>query len=421
MPVNQEEIGRRLRAAREAASLTQEQAGGRIGLSRSAIAQIELGNRSVSSIELDRLGFLYGRDIRDFFSEEFAREDSLLALFRADPDIAAQPETGDALRRCVALGRELTNLERLVGVLDESLCAVRYAVPEPRFRYEAIKQGAGLADQERRRLSLGDAPIEDISELLQRQGIRTGMIDLPGDVSGLSFFDRKIGPFAIANRRERIVRRTFSFAHEYAHVLVDCDSRGIISRAGDRDGLREVRANAFAANLLLPEAGVRQFLAELGKGGESRLFVETPTDDDQATALEARGGSATQEIRLHQVALLAHHFRTSRAMVLYRLRNLQLVSERQLKALLEQEQCGRGREIARLLQLPEPDHALERNRFRPRFLTLALEAFAQEKITRSKLEELFAIVLERPKSDVSVEAAGVIAADEPTGVSIPRK
>src|SRR5208283_973305 len=174
MPVSQAEIGRRLRAAREAASLTQEQVAERIGLSRSAIAQIELGNRSVSSVELDRLASLYSRDILDFFSEQFANEDSLLALFRANQDIAAKPETGDALRQCIAVGRELTNLERLVGVPDESTSAVRYTVPEPRSRYDAIKQGAGLAEQERRRLNLGDAPIEEISELLERQGIRTG-------------------------------------------------------------------------------------------------------------------------------------------------------------------------------------------------------------------------------------------------------
>jgi Zn-dependent peptidase ImmA (M78 family)/transcriptional regulator with XRE-family HTH domain len=421
MPVTQLEIGRRLRAAREAAFLTQEQVAARLGLSRSAVAQIELGNRSVSSIEIDHLAFLYGRDIRDFFSEDFASEDSLLALFRANQDMAALPETGDALRHCVTVGRELTNLERLVGVPDEFPSGVRYSVVEPKSRYDAIKQGAGLAEQERRRLSLGDTPIEDIAEVLERQGIRTGVIDLPEDVSGLTFVDRKVGPCTVVNRSEHISRRTFSFAHEYAHVLVDCDSHGIISRASERDGLREIRANAFAANLLLPEAGVRQFLAELGKAGESRIFAETPIDEDQAIALEARGTSARQEIRLHHVALLAHHFGTSRVMALYRLRNLHIISERELKRLLEQEHSGRGREIAQLLELPEPDHIGERNRFQHRFLTLALEAFAQEQITRSKLEELFAIVLRRPKSQISLSEYGALLEDEPTGVSIPRK
>ena len=421
MPLTQQEIGRRLRLAREAAGLTQEQVAERVTLSRSAIAQMELGNRAVNSIELDRLAFLYGRDIRDFFSEEFAKDDSLGALFRANQDLADRPATADALKRCVAAGRELSNLERLVGVPNEFPAAVRYMVPELKSRYDAIRQGASLAEQERRRLNIGDAPIEDIADLLERQGIRTGLIELPDDVSGLTFVDRHIGPFAVINRNEHITRRNFSFAHEYAHVLADRDAHGIISRTSDRAGLREVRANAFAANFLLPEAGVRQFLAELGKGGESRLLAETPVDDDQAIALEARGTSATHDIQLHHVALLAHHFGISRVMALYRLRNLQILSERDVRILLEQERSGKGREVARLLDLPEPDHLTERNRFRHRFLSLALEAFNREHITRSKLEELFSMVLRRPKSEVSLEGYAVIAPDDPTGVLMPHK
>jgi hypothetical protein len=151
------------------------------------------------------------------------------------------------------------------------------------------------------------------------------------------------------------------------------------------------------------------------------LLAETPTNGDQTIALEARGPCAAQDIQLHHVALLAHHFGTSRVMALYRLRNLQVLSERGLRILLEQEESGKGREAARLLDLPEPDHLTERNRFRHRFLSLALEAFNREQITRSKLEELFAMVLKRPKSEVSLEGYGMLAADEATGVSIPRK
>jgi Zn-dependent peptidase ImmA (M78 family)/DNA-binding XRE family transcriptional regulator len=421
MPVTQEQIGYRLRAAREAAFLTQEQVAERVELSRSAMAQIELGNRAVSSLELDRLAVLYGHDIRDFLSDDFASEDSLSALLRANQDIATRRATAEGLRRCVAVGRELANLERLAGILDGFPSAVRYEVPEAKSRYDAIKQGGNLAQQERRRLNLGDSPIEDMAELLQRQGIRTGKVDLPHDVSGLTFVDPRIGSFVVVNRNEHIVRRTFSFAHEYAHLLIDRNSRGIISRASDRAGVREVRANAFAANFLLPETAVRQFLAELGKGGEARLFAETPTDGDQAIALEARGTAAAHDIQLHHVALLAHHFGTSRRMAVHRLRNLQILSERDLRILLEQERSGKGHEVARFLDLPEPDHPAERNRFRHRFLGLALEAFNREQVTRSKLEELFALVLEWPRSEICLEGNGVIASDQPTGVSIPRK
>lgn len=420
MTITQKELGRRLRAAREACALTQDQAGQQLPLSRSAVAQIELGNRAVSSLELSRLAHAYGRDIGDFLAPEFSVENTISAFFRINQDIADHPQAADALYRCMEVGRELTNLERLVG-LDRDLTAlVRYGLPAPRSRYDAIMQGGAVAEQERRRLGLADAPIASMPDLLEQQGVRTAIIDLPEDVSGLTLIDREVGSFIAVSQREHLLRRTFSFAHEYAHVLLDCNSKGIISRGRDRAELVEVRANAFAANLLLPEAGIRQFLATLGKVGEARLLVETPTSQDDAIAMEARGDAAVSDIQLHEVALLAHHFGVSRTVALYRVRNLHLISDRELKRLLEKEKAGCGRDLALLLELPEPDHIKERNRFRHRFLSLALEAFRREKISRAKLEELFS-VLGKLKLDIPFDMLESLGRDKPTGVSIPRR
>ncbi|PYO36761.1 MAG: XRE family transcriptional regulator, partial [Candidatus Rokuibacteriota bacterium] len=57
--------------------MTQEAVAGRLGVSRSTVAQMELGNRAVTSLELDRLATLYARDIRDFLSDDFLEEDAL--------------------------------------------------------------------------------------------------------------------------------------------------------------------------------------------------------------------------------------------------------------------------------------------------------------------------------------------------------
>lgn len=419
MTITQQELGRRLRIAREASSLTQDLVGEQIDLSRSAVAQIELGNRAVSSLELDRFARLYGRDIRDFLAPEFAEDNSLLALFRANQDLTDKEGAADALRHCLSLGRDLTGLERLVGLDRDFTSLVRYAYAMPRTRYDAIRQGIAVAEQERRRLGLGEAPIEDITDLLEHQGIRTALIDLPDDVSGLTLVDREAGPLVVANRAEHVLRRTFSYAHEFAHVLLDSDSRGVISRASDRAGLIEVRANAFAANFLMPEAGVRQFLAAIGKSGGARLLAETPTIQDDAMAIEGRGERAGLAIGLHDIVLLAHKFGVSRTVALYRLRNLQILSERELQAFLEQERGGRGRELAQLLDLPEPDHAFERNRFRYRFLNLAVEAFTRDAISRSKVEELFSAVLGRPRADIAFDALDRLETQQLTGVSVP--
>ncbi len=419
MSISQKQLGQRLRVAREASSFTQEQVADHLGLPRSAIAQIELGKRSVSSLELNKLARLYGRDIRDFLSGDFQEEGPLVALFRADEELAQQEETIDSLRQCLQIGSELTNLERLVGLDRELSSVVRYNFPAPKSRYDAIRHGVSVAKQERQRIGIGSAPIGDIAEYLEKQGVRTAVVDLPDAVSGLTLFVPNIGAFVAVNRKEPVVRRTFSFAHEYAHVLTDRDSKGMISRGSERTDLLEVRANSFAASFLMPEAGVRSFFAHVGKGRESRVFAETPTDNEDAIALEARSSSKVGEIHLHDIVLLARHFSVSRMVAIYRLRNLQLISPTELKRLLEQEQAGRGRQLEKLLQLPEPAHVEERNRFRHHFLNLALDAFDRELISRSKLEELFAVILDVPKPEVELELSCLIELEHSTDISIP--
>jgi Zn-dependent peptidase ImmA (M78 family)/transcriptional regulator with XRE-family HTH domain len=371
--------------------MTQDDAGKHLGVSRPTFVQIEAGNRSVSSLELDKLALLFGRDIREFVADAFHEEDSLAALFRAQASVVGEPVVLDKLRECMALGRELTNLERLVGI-DHDLSAVAtYPFPAPKTRWEAIQQGQRLAEEERRRLGLGFAPLPDVNELLESQGIRTALVDLPNDVSGLTLRDRKVGLFVVANGVHHHLRRRFSFAHEYAHVVADRDRAGLISQASARDDLIEVRANAFAASFLMPEDGVRHFVAGLGKGRPSRLFAEV-FDEAGALDVEGRSEPGTQTIQLYDVVQLARHFGVSRLSALFRLRNLRLLSESEFDHLKALDEAGKGKQLAKRLGLTEPDHEELRSEFKHRFLGLALEAFRRDELSRSKLRELVAMV-----------------------------
>jgi Zn-dependent peptidase ImmA (M78 family)/DNA-binding XRE family transcriptional regulator len=370
--------------------MTQDDAAKQLGVSRPTFVQIEAGNRSVSSLELDKLAFLFGRDIREFVANSFQEDDALSALFRAQADVADEPAMLEKLRECTALWRELTNLERVVGI-DRDLSAVAsYPFPAPKSRWDAIQQGQRLAEEERRRLGLGHAPLPDMSELLESQGIRTGLVDLPDDISGLTLRDREAGLFVVANRVHHYLRRRFSFAHEYAHVAADRDRFGLISRTSERDDLVEVRANVFAANFLMPEDGVRQFVAGLGKGKPSRAFAEV-FDEAGSLNVEGRSEPGTQTLQLYDVVQLAHHFSVSRPSALFRLRNLRLVTEAEFEHLKALDEQGKGKQLAELLGLPEPGHAEMRSEFKHRFLGLALEAYRRDEVSHGKLRELAAM------------------------------
>lgn len=387
MPIGPEELGRRLRVAREARGLTQDDVGKHLGVSRPTVAQMELGNRAVTSLELDDLARLYGRDLREFLADQFKEHDALAALFRADEAVIQQPHVTEALRNCAALGREVTNLEQLLGIDREGVAAAVYPLPMPRSRWQAVQQGERVAGQERRRLGLGIAPVGSMAELLETQGVRTASIDLPDDVSGLTMADSAIGVFVVANERHAAVRRRFSLAHEYGHALLDRERLGAVSRISERNDLLEVRANSFAAAFLLPGDGVRQFMTLIGKGGPSRQRADI-FDEDGVVEASTRAAPRSQDTQMYDVAELAEHFGVSRLAALYRLRNLRILSDAEFDGLKQLEDVGHGRAVATALQLPEKDEHDVRDEYRHRFLSLALEAFRRDEISRAKLQEL---------------------------------
>ena len=230
-----------------------------------------------------------------------------------------------------------------------------------------------------------------IAELLEAQGVRTAQVSLPEDISGLTLIEPEIGFFVVANREHHILRRRFSFAHEYCHLLVDRAERGLVSRGQDRDELLEVRANAFAAGFLMPAESVRQFVQALGKGHPSRMEAEV-FDEAASVQARARAVPGSQDVQLYDVIQVAHHFGVSRAAACYRLKSARLITATELDVLIGQDRAGRGREMEKLLGLPEPDHQTRRNEFRHRFVGLALEAFRRDDISRAKLVEVAAMV-----------------------------
>jgi transcriptional regulator with XRE-family HTH domain len=69
--LSQKQIGRRIAELRKIKGLSQEDLAKSIGLSRSSLAQIELGNRSVNIFELQQLSMELGFSLDDFMSNDF--------------------------------------------------------------------------------------------------------------------------------------------------------------------------------------------------------------------------------------------------------------------------------------------------------------------------------------------------------------
>ncbi|AYF78515.1 XRE family transcriptional regulator [Nocardia yunnanensis] len=83
----QDELARRLRTTREYLGLSQQYVSSATGIARSAISEIERGNRKVDSLELAKLARLYQHPVGYFLGSEVAKAESASAIGRILGDL----------------------------------------------------------------------------------------------------------------------------------------------------------------------------------------------------------------------------------------------------------------------------------------------------------------------------------------------
>lgn len=387
------ELGRRLRSAREARGLSQQTAADALGVPRTAVTGMEAGSRAVSSLELTGLSELYLRPVADFLQgAALAEEDDLLvALYRVAPGLERNPATHHQVARCVNLCRAGVRLKHLLGAEPRS------GPPsyEPRLAAssgEAAVQGERTAEQERLRLGAGNAPIADLPDTIASQGIWASAIELPDEMSGLFLRHPSVGTAILVNSSHPRGRKRFSYAHEYAHALLDRDRTIVVSSADTSSDMVERRANAFAAAFLMPRHGVSDALRGLDKGLPSRR-EQTIFDAASGGRIRAtlRSPARSQSITYKDVAMLAHHFGVSYQAALYRLKSLRHVSPAETGELLERERFGREylKALSMFSDVGEPEQRRHWDReLRSEIAHLAIEAYRREEISRGRVLEL---------------------------------
>lgn len=376
-------LGARLRRAREARGLSQQQVAERLGLkNHQPVLRMESGQRDVSTVELAELARLYRRPLSFFVASEVseAEEADYAVLFRAgglaDKDLA---EVDRVVRRC----EEFAFLTRVLNITAGTAASVHLDYTSPSERRQAATQGERIAADARRILGIDEGEaITDLPGLLEEQGIGVFAADLPEDVSGLCVGAKKTGRCIVVNANERATRNAFTAAHEFCHLLLG-ETAHICYQEEERD-LVEVRANRFAGALLMPAAALEGFRR------------------DQL-------GARWQELNPVHVVELQFHFKVSYQAVLVRLRRLDLISEAQYSRL---ERVPKEH-LARLIGHIEENEMSRPAPFERRLRVLAIETYRLGRISRGRLAEILGLDF-----DETGELLGSLGIDRP---AIPRR
>ena len=235
------DVGERVRAARLAAGLTQEELGARTGLDRTMIVKIESGNRRIDAMELVRLSSALQVPV-DFLLRPvplvLSRRTGV-ATEEADTEVAR--ESGRLDLALVAWLHEVQQLVELGVLLPGPL--LRAEVP-----VDSKTAARELALWIRKQLGVDLDVIDSLVELCERAGQYVLVTDVPGE--GASVVDGELA-VAVVSLHGDPGRRRATAAHELGHLVIGDEyssDLGVHESRADRESLLD----AFAAELLLP-------------------------------------------------------------------------------------------------------------------------------------------------------------------------
>lgn len=263
--ISDQQIGERLRLAREAASFTQAAAAIVINAARTTIVAIEKGQRRVRPEELQKLAFAYKTSANAILRCEAVQLD-LIPRFRK--------LSQSADKSVVDAGQLLNDLVRAEVELENALGVQRprnYPPERPLLPGDVKVQAEHDAQELRDWLGLGTGSIGDLLSILDLQmGIRVYIRQIDSKVSGLYAFDETAGACMLLNANHPHERFLQTVVHELAHFVSTRQQTEALTE-NERYASREERyAACYARCFLIPDRALRRQFAQV-TAGQSHL------------------------------------------------------------------------------------------------------------------------------------------------------
>jgi Zn-dependent peptidase ImmA (M78 family)/transcriptional regulator with XRE-family HTH domain len=246
-----QDLGERLRRAREQAGFTQAEAGVELGVSAAAISHYESGKRSINALALDRLASLYGISVLLLLERDSAPSAWETALRARTRTLSTAGKRG--VSRLIQTIHDFEYLQEVVG---SGLAPKPHSPFAPLgSRHVNDAECAAWAEKTRRHFDIGTSPLVNLNDFLEAHGYHVFTESLGAgedDLSSFIFIHPELGPVVAVNGDKAYTRRPFTMAHEFAHALFHYDRPVILCRSASHEPIERF-ADQFAAHLLVPE------------------------------------------------------------------------------------------------------------------------------------------------------------------------
>ena len=243
------DLGQRIASVRHEAGLTQHQCAERVGLNRSSLAKIELGQRRVSALELSNIAQVLKYRVEWFF---------------LDAPQSVVSHRAELKRAVTSIDREIERLAREVEFVAAHSRLLALRSPEP-LSFPDDRDGIEQSAEATRRL-LGLEPraaADDLARRCGEIGLLAFSLDLGSEAAdGASLLLAK-GGIALVNGSQPVGRRRLTLAHELGHFMFADEysvDRNVTDASADA---REVSIDHFARAILLPPSPTRTRWREL--------------------------------------------------------------------------------------------------------------------------------------------------------------
>jgi Zn-dependent peptidase ImmA (M78 family)/DNA-binding XRE family transcriptional regulator len=250
-------FGTRLKLARKMAGLSLQDLSDQLGnaVTKQALNRYELGEMNPSSETLIAIAKILGVK-QDFFFKQF--EVKLEGIeFRKRAGLPKKKEDAIVEKAREYVERYL-EIENILGIQNQFRNPVKNDLIE---NEEDVK---AAAEKLRKAWNLGLAPIVNVVELLELNGIRVILIEDVDEVDGFAALTANNIPVVVVNTKDRYIERIrFTVVHEAAHVLLNFSEAVLANKK-----LLEELCHYFSSCFLLPQ----QVLVKM-MNGNKRTYI----------------------------------------------------------------------------------------------------------------------------------------------------